>query len=68
MLAYQRFTPAIRVGCSGWQYRHWRGGFYPAGRIAEPEDVVRAAIFLASDEAKFTTASVLHVDGGFVAR
>ena len=19
-----------RVGCSGWQYRHWRGGFYPA--------------------------------------
>ena len=21
----------IRVGCSGWQYRHWAGGFYPAG-------------------------------------
>ena len=20
----------IRVGCSGWQYRHWRGSFYPA--------------------------------------
>ena len=20
-----------RVGCSGWQYRHWRGEFYPAG-------------------------------------
>lgn len=20
----------LRVGCSGWQYRHWRGGFYPA--------------------------------------
>jgi uncharacterized protein YecE (DUF72 family) len=20
----------IRVGCSGWQYRHWRGNFYPA--------------------------------------
>jgi len=19
-----------RVGCSGWQYRHWRGNFYPA--------------------------------------
>src|SRR5687767_14941885 len=26
----QRFTPAIRVGCSGWQYKHWRGDFYPA--------------------------------------
>jgi uncharacterized protein YecE (DUF72 family) len=20
----------IRVGCSGWQYKHWRGAFYPA--------------------------------------
>jgi len=19
----------LRVGCSGWQYRHWRGAFYP---------------------------------------
>lgn len=21
----------IRIGCSGWNYRHWRGPFYPAG-------------------------------------
>ena len=21
----------LRVGCSGWQYRHWRNDFYPAG-------------------------------------
>jgi uncharacterized protein YecE (DUF72 family) len=21
---------ALRVGCSGWQYKHWRGNFYPA--------------------------------------
>jgi uncharacterized protein YecE (DUF72 family) len=20
---------ALRVGCSGWQYKHWRGSFYP---------------------------------------
>jgi uncharacterized protein YecE (DUF72 family) len=20
----------LRVGCSGWQYKHWRGDFYPA--------------------------------------
>jgi uncharacterized protein YecE (DUF72 family) len=20
---------AARIGCSGWQYKHWRGGFYP---------------------------------------
>jgi uncharacterized protein YecE (DUF72 family) len=23
-------TSAVRVGCSGWQYKHWRGNFYPA--------------------------------------
>ena len=22
-------TQQIRIGCSGWQYRHWRGDFYP---------------------------------------
>jgi uncharacterized protein YecE (DUF72 family) len=21
----------IRIGCSGWNYRHWRGAFYPDG-------------------------------------
>jgi uncharacterized protein YecE (DUF72 family) len=21
----------IRIGCSGWSYRHWRGDFYPEG-------------------------------------
>lgn len=28
----QLFTSSasVRVGCSGWQYRHWRGDFYPA--------------------------------------
>jgi uncharacterized protein YecE (DUF72 family) len=30
MSAHQRVTtPAVRIGCSGWQYRHWRGNFYP---------------------------------------
>jgi uncharacterized protein YecE (DUF72 family) len=23
-------NPSIRIGCSGWQYQHWRGDFYPA--------------------------------------
>ncbi|GAA4758800.1 DUF72 domain-containing protein [Sphingomonas daechungensis] len=22
---------AIRIGCSGWNYKHWRGAFYPDG-------------------------------------
>ena len=23
--------PQLRIGCSGWQYAHWRADFYPAG-------------------------------------
>src|ERR671914_2292521 len=23
-------TGRARIGCSGWQYKHWRGNFYPA--------------------------------------
>ena len=23
-------TPLLRIGCSGWQYKHWRRNFYPA--------------------------------------
>src|SRR5688500_12359293 len=22
--------PALRIGCSGWNYKHWRGTFYPS--------------------------------------
>jgi uncharacterized protein YecE (DUF72 family) len=29
--AQQLNTPSIRIGCSGWQYPHWRGDFYPSG-------------------------------------
>src|SRR5687767_5034567 len=23
-------TKIVRIGCSGWQYKHWAGDFYPA--------------------------------------
>jgi len=36
----------------------------PLGRIAQPDDIARTAVFLASDEARFTTGQVLHVNGG----
>ena len=37
----------------------------PLGRLAEPEDIARAALFLASDEAAYITGAVLPVDGGW---
>lgn len=36
----------------------------PLGRLGAPEDVASAAIYLASDEAKFLTGLALPVDGG----
>ena len=37
------------------------------GRMGEPEDVARAALFLASDDASFITGTHLFVDNGFTA-
>ncbi len=39
----------------------------PLGRIAEPEDVVNACIFLASPASKFITGQILYIDGGMTA-
>ena len=36
----------------------------PLGRLAEPEDVANAAVFLASDQAAMITGTALEVDGG----
>jgi 3-oxoacyl-[acyl-carrier protein] reductase len=36
----------------------------PAGRYGTPEEFAAAALFLASNEASFTTGSVIRVDGG----
>lgn len=38
----------------------------PMGRIGEPQDVANAAVFLASDEAKFFTGQTIYPDGGFL--
>jgi 2-keto-3-deoxy-L-fuconate dehydrogenase len=40
---------------------------HPLGRLGRPEEVARAALFLASDDASFTTGSCLRVDGGWLA-
>ncbi len=36
----------------------------PLGRFGEPEDIAEAALFLASESARYMTGQVLHVDGG----
>lgn len=36
----------------------------PYGRIGDPEDVARAAVWLASDDADYVTGTTLYIDGG----
>lgn len=36
----------------------------PLGRVGEPADIARAAVFLASEKASFITGQILTVDGG----
>ncbi|MHC0038103.1 3-oxoacyl-ACP reductase FabG [Pseudoneobacillus sp. C159] len=41
-------------------------GKSPLGMLGQPEDIANAYTFLASDEARYITGSVLSVDGGVV--
>ncbi|WIM12184.1 SDR family oxidoreductase [Enhydrobacter sp.] len=44
-----------------WKQRH------PMGRIGQPEEVAKAALFLASDDSSFVTGTLLFADGGWTA-
>lgn len=40
----------------------------PLGRVGEPEDIAQAALYLASDDSKYVTGTIIYVDGGWTAR
>jgi len=44
-----------------------RGGLNPMRRVAQPEEIANAALFLLSDEASFVNGVALPVDGGATA-
>jgi len=47
--------------------RQEAGSLHALGRIGQPEEIGKAVVFLASDDASFMTGSAMIVDGGFSA-
>ena len=73
------YGPKVRVNCimagpfhtdvskgwsrSEWFTKHARENF-ALGRAGDPDEIVGAALYLASDASSFTTGAVLRIDGG----
>lgn len=61
-------TPMLRAGLSKRPGALKRlGDYHPLRRIADPEEVADAALFLASERSGFITGAALAVDGGISA-
>ena len=40
----------------------------PMGRLADPVEIARVVVFLASDDASYMTGSLVTIDAGYTAR
>lgn len=60
-------TPFTKPMLEKGSFREYVLGNIPLGRIGQPEDVVGAVIYLASEASNMVTGHVLLVDGGWTA-
>lgn len=58
-------TPGNQELFSRSDVREQNERMIPMGRLAEPEEMAGAAVFLASDSASYVTGATLLVDGGY---
>jgi NAD(P)-dependent dehydrogenase (short-subunit alcohol dehydrogenase family) len=62
-------TPMLEAGFEGRpESRAELDRFHPAGRIGQPDEVARAAVWLASEDSGFLTGATLAVDGALGVR
>lgn len=57
---FDKFAPAEQLEA----VKKYRADVIPIGRIGQPSDIGRTAVFLASDDSTFMLGSELLVDGG----
>lgn len=60
-------TPGSTGGMTPEEMAHHAEHTIPWGRMGQPEDIGKAVVFLASDDADYVTASMMRVDGGLIA-
>jgi gluconate 5-dehydrogenase len=60
-------TPLNEPLWSDPDFNEWLARRTPAGRWGQPEELVGACVFLASEAASFVNGQVLYVDGGITA-
>jgi NAD(P)-dependent dehydrogenase (short-subunit alcohol dehydrogenase family) len=61
------YTEMIRHVMENLKFRRQLLARIPLGRIADPKDVVGAALFFAAPASDFVTGQILYVDGGITA-
>ncbi len=60
-------TGLTRASYTDPEARRATEALIPLGRLGEPDDLVGAVLFLASDELRWVTGSTVTVDGGYLA-